>query len=142
MNDKWFRPPRWLRWLAVAFVAGGIFYASILDSPGAGLTPLGPLGVFGMDKWLHAVAYGGLAVTLASALAPRRSPAVAAGLAALLAVGYGVGMEFVQAPLAERYFSVADMAADAVGAGLAVLAWRLGVELVGKLGVVGSEVEA
>ncbi|WP_205427138.1 VanZ family protein [Halorussus sp. MSC15.2] len=55
-----------------------------------------------------------------------------AALAALLAVGYGVGIEFVQAPLARRHFSVADMVADGVGAFVAVLVWRLGVEFAGR----------
>jgi VanZ family protein len=134
MNDDGFRLPAWLRWSAVAFVAAGILYASLLDSTGGALSPMGPFGVFGMDKWLHALAYAALAGTLATALAPGRSPAVVAALAALLAVGYGVGLEFAQAPLAERYFSVADMVADAVGAFLAVLVWRLGVGFVGRSG--------
>jgi VanZ family protein len=131
MNVDAFRLPRWFRWTLVAVVAGGIFYASVLDSPGSGVPSLGPLGIFGMDKWLHALAYAGLSGALAVALAPRaRLPQVMA-LAVLLAVGYGVGIEFVQAPLPERYFSVADMAANAVGAVVAVLGWRIGVGFVG-----------
>ena len=125
------RPPRWLRWATVVAVAGGILFASVLDSPSSGLPALGPLGLFGMDKWLHALAYAALAGSLAGALAPGRSPAIVAGVAALLAVGYGVGIEFVQAPLAERHFSAADMVADAVGAGVAVLGYRMLVELTG-----------
>ncbi|MFC7082405.1 VanZ family protein [Halorussus caseinilyticus] len=140
------RPPTWLRWVAVAVVAGGILFASVLDPPSSAppTSGTGPGGI-GMDKWLHALAYAGLAGTLAVALASDRgrSPAVArdherapdhartAALAALLAVCYGVGLEFVQAPLAGRYFSVADMVADAVGAAVAVVGWRL---LVGRLG--------
>jgi VanZ family protein len=126
-----FRPPHWLRWFAVAFVAGGILYASLLDSPSSGLEAFGPLGVFGRDKWLHALAYAALAGTLASALAPGRSPAAVAALAGLLAACYGVGIEFAQAPLAERHFSVADMAANATGAALAVPGWRVIIGLVG-----------
>lgn len=128
------RPPRWLHWFVVAFVAGGILYASLLDSPtGGSLSSLGPLGVFRMDKWLHALAYAALAGTLATALAPGRSPAVVAASAALLAVGYGVGIEFAQAPLAERYFSFADMAANATGAALAILGWRAVVGFASRL---------
>ena len=111
MTSDRFRPPRRLRWFAVAFVAGGILYASLLDSPSSGLGAFGPLGVFGRDKWLHALAY--------------------AALAGLLAAGYGVGIEFAQAPLAERHFSFADVAANATGAALAVLGWRAIVGLVG-----------
>jgi len=131
MNLHAVRPPTWLRWAAVAVVAGGIFVASVLDPPSSGVPALGPFGAFGLDKWLHALAYAGLAGTLASALAPGRSPALTAALAGLLAVGYGVGIEFVQAPLAERSFSVADMAANGLGAVLAVLGWRLLVKLAG-----------
>ena len=125
-----FRPPVWLRWLAVAVVAGGIFYASLLVAPTSGLAPLGPLGLVGMDKWLHALAYVGLAGTLAVALAPDREAGRVALLALALAVGYGVGIEFAQAPLAERVFSVADMAANATGASLGVAGWRVGERLV------------
>ncbi|WP_135823980.1 VanZ family protein [Halorussus ruber] len=133
MNDDGFRLPPWLRWSAVAFVAAGILYASLLDSPSsAGLSPMGPFGVLGMDKWLHAVAYAALAGTLATALAPGRSLAVAAALAVLLAVGYGVGMEFAQASIPARGFSVGDIVANVVGAFLAVLVWRLGIEFVGR----------
>jgi len=131
MTSDRFRPPRRLRWFAVAFVAGGILYASLLDSPSSGLGAFGPLGVFGRDKWLHALAYAALAGTLASALAPHRGPAIAAALAGLLAAGYGVGIEFAQAPLAERHFSFADVAANVTGAALAVLGWRAIVGLVG-----------
>ncbi|WP_202932649.1 VanZ family protein [Halorussus salinus] len=131
MKTSAVRPPTWLRWLAVAVAAGGIFFASVLDPPSSGVPPVGPLGLLGFDKWLHALAYAGLAGALATALAPShgpaasRSPAVTAALAGLLAVGYGVGIEFVQAPLPERSFSVLDMAANATGAVVAVLGWRL-----------------
>ncbi|WP_435176173.1 VanZ family protein [Halorussus sp. AFM4] len=135
------RPPRWLRWATVVAVAGGILYASLLDSPSSGLPALGPLGLFGTDKWLHALAYAALAASLASVLAPGGRPAVVAGVAALLAVGYGVGIEFVQAPLAARHFSVADMVADAVGAGAAVVAWRVLAGLTGG-GRTGSRPES
>jgi VanZ family protein len=126
MDDDEVSVPGWARWVAVVAVAGGILYASVLDpTDSGGLPPLGPLGLVGLDKWLHAVAYAGLAGVLAVALSPGRRFARAAVLAVVLAVGYGVALEFVQAPLPERYFSVADMAADAVGAVLAVLGLRV-----------------
>ena len=156
-NADALRPPQWLRWAAVAVVAGGIFYASLLAAPDTGLPPLGPLGTFGMDKWLHALAYAGLAGTLAVALAPGRTTGRAtttmratttgrtttAGLSAVrvavlalvLATGYGVGIEFVQAPLPKRYFSVVDMVANATGAVSGALGWRVGLGFVGRLGV-------
>jgi VanZ family protein len=132
MNVDAIRPPLWLRWLAAAVVAGGIFFASVLDPPSSGVPSLGPLGIVGLDKWLHAFAYAGLAGTLAVAFAPGRGPAATVALAGLLALGYGVGIEFVQAPLAERSFSTADMAANAFGAGLGAMGWRLLVGLVSR----------
>ncbi|WP_135829221.1 VanZ family protein [Halorussus halobius] len=129
-----FRPPTWLRWLAVVAVAGVLFYGSVLDSPGSGLSPVGPFGLFGLDKWLHALGYAALAGALAGALATRgrlrgRRVRVVA-LAILLAVGYGVGIEFVQATIPERAFSLGDMAADLAGAGVGAAAWRVLVGLV------------
>jgi len=121
------RPPGWLRWLAVAAVAGVLFYGSVVDAPGSGLSSLGPFGVVGLDKWLHALGYAALAAALATALATGRSALAAAALAAVLAVAYGVGIEFVQASIPERSFSVGDMAADAVGAVVAVACWRAAV---------------
>ena len=132
------RPPRWLRWVGVALVAGVIFYSSVLDSPDSGLPALGPLGLFGIDKWLHALAYAALAAALASALAADRPLASAAVLAAALAVAYGVGIEFLQAPLPERHFSVADMVADGVGAAIAVLCWRATIGVARRLGLAPS----
>jgi len=131
-----FRPPAWLRWLAVAAVAGVLFYGSVLDSPGPGLPSLGPFGLFGLDKWLHALGYAALAGAVAVALAAhdrfRTQFVRIVALAILLTVGYGVGIEFVQATIPERSFSVGDIAADIVGAGVGVAGWRALVELVDR----------
>lgn len=110
--------PRRFRWVGVALVAAAIFYGSVVSAPGAGMPSLGPFGVVGLDKWLHALGYSGLAGSVVYALATDRNPTTAAVLAVALAVTYGVGIEFVQAAIPARHFSLADMAADAVGAGL------------------------
>ena len=120
--------PAWPRWLAVAAVAGVLFYGSVLDSPGAGLPSLGPFGLFGLDKWLHALGYAALAGALAVALAAhdrfRTRLVRIVALAVLLTVGYGVGIEIVQATIPERSFSVGDIVADVVGAGVGAVGWR------------------
>lgn len=131
------RPPAWLRWLAVGVVAGVLFYGSVLDSPGTGLPSLGPLGAFGLDKWLHALGYAALAVALAGALAPRASTVRVVVLAAILSVGYGVVIEFAQVPVPERSFSVGDILADAVGAGVGAAAWRAFVGVLERSSVGG-----
>jgi len=127
------RPPGWLRWLAVAAVAGVLFYGSVIDASGSGLASLGPFGAFGLDKWLHGLGYAALAAALATALATGRSALVAALLAAVLAVAYGIGIEFVQATIPARSFSVGDIAADAVGAALAAAGWYGAVDRIRRL---------
>lgn len=126
--------PPVVRYGLVGLVAGGILLASVVDPPGTGPTPLGPLGLLPLDKWLHALAYGGLTGALVYALAPRTVPgdgrregAVLAGLAFAVAVaaGYGFGLELVQGTLPQRSFDVADAAANSTGALLAAGSWRL-----------------
>jgi len=106
-----------VRWTAVAIVAVGLLAASLLPG-GAGAPTTGPFGVVGLDKWLHAVGYLGLAATLAWALdRPVGGGSVrGAFVAAVGAVAYGVVLEVVQAPLSTRSASTGDAVADAVGA--------------------------
>ncbi|WP_158055534.1 VanZ family protein [Halorussus halophilus] len=113
--------PRWIRWSAVALVCGVVFYASVLASPTGGGPSVGPFGVFGLDKWLHGLAYAGLGAAVAYALQADKHLPRAVGIAFVVAVAYGVFIEFAQAPIPERHFSVADMLADAVGAALGVV---------------------
>lgn len=108
--------PRWLRWLAVAVVAGGIFVASVLTPPSSGVPTLGPFGLVGFDKWLHTFAYAGLAVVLFVALVPQRKPERALLVAIAVAAVYGVGIELVQGPLPERSLDAADAVANTFGA--------------------------
>ncbi|SEO41648.1 VanZ like family protein [Halorientalis persicus] len=93
--------------------------ASVVEPPAGGLTPTGPLGLVGVDKWVHAVGYATLAVLLAYALratTTRRLVVVAA-----LAIAYGAGIEVVQSFLPFRAFSLADALANAVGVSLVVI---------------------
>ena len=112
--------PRWLRWSVVALAAATIFYFSVVASPGrAARDLLGP----NSDKYLHAVAYAGLALMTAYATANWRAYPYRRTLAVLVAtVGYGVAIEFAQAAVPYRQFSPADMVANTAGAFL-VIGW-------------------
>ncbi|WP_153552550.1 VanZ family protein [Halomicrobium sp. LC1Hm] len=113
--------PNWVRWLIVGCVAAVILIVSVLR-PGSASRITGPLGVFGIDKYLHVLAYGGLATVLAYALAewePRR----AAVAVFVLAVAFGFVVELVQLPLAYRQFSRLDVLANAVGASVIAAGW-------------------
>lgn len=122
-------PPRWLRWLAVAVVAGGLFVASVLTPPSGGVPDLGPLGLVGFDKWLHIAGYAGLGAVLFFAVIPSRRPAQAFVVAVALAAVYGVGIELVQGPLPARSADPLDAVANGVGAvlggGVALVVRRL-----------------
>jgi VanZ family protein len=114
--------PRWARYAAAGFVFAAVTVGSV-----TGNVPQQPPGGFGefFDKYLHFAAYAGLALALAYATVhwrdePYRRAAIVFGVA----VGYGLLMEFVQAPIPNRYFSLADALANALGASLVVV-WFL-----------------
>lgn len=111
--------PAWMRWSAVAVVAAAIFSLSVLAAP-----PEDPFlpkpDPFALDKWRHFLAYGALSATLAYALADRpwrTATVIAVGVG--LTVVYGVGIEGVQSLLPNRYFSIGDALANAIGGALA-----------------------
>lgn len=108
---------RRLRHALAAGVAALVLVASVVDPPSTG-TPTVLLGA-GVDKWLHAVAYAGLAVTVGYARLGESELDGRTLLAVfLLVAAYGFGVELVQAPLPARSFDLADAAANAVGAAL------------------------
>ncbi|WP_299262508.1 VanZ family protein [Halorientalis sp.] len=94
--------------------AAAVLVASVADPPAGGLAPTGPLGLVGVDKWLHAVGYAVLAALLAYALwaTTARQIATAVGIT----VTYGAGIEVVQAFHPLRAFGAGDLFANAVGA--------------------------
>lgn len=117
--------PRWLRFGAVVAVGAVILYYSVVPAPGSGAFRTGPLGLFPFSDWLHLLAYGGFAVTLAYAFQHSTRPAWQVLLAVfLITVGYGVSIELLQAGLPNRSFAVADMLVNALAAALAVAGWR------------------
>ena len=111
------------RWLLVALVAGGILVASVFPVPAGGVEPLGPLG---LDAWIHALAYVGLAASLLYALEPsERSTRSVIGLALGPAIAFGFAVELIQVPAPTRQFELLDVVANGVGATAAVVV-RLG----------------
>ena len=116
--------PAWLRWSFVVVVAGFIFYTSILTTPPTTVDPF-RFRLLPLDKWRHLVAYfvlGGTviyATTTWKQSVPRRALLVVG-----LAFAYGVGIEFGQSLIPNRYFSLGDAYANALGAVL-VTPWYL-----------------
>jgi VanZ family protein len=108
-------PGRTSRWLVAAVYAAGIFWLS--HQPDLSI----PMPTVLNDKMCHAVEYAGFTTTLAIALAAGGSSLVltrAAGLAVL----YALTDEFHQRFVPGRQSDLADVAADAVGAGSACFA--------------------
>lgn len=116
--------PRPVRLAVAVLVAAVIFVGSVVDPPSSG-QPAVVLGV-AQDKWLHGVAYAALAVAVGYAAAPELGRLDHRALLGvfLVVVSYGAGIEVVQAFLPVRAFDLADLAADALGAGVAVGGWR------------------
>ena len=112
------------RWFPAVAVAAVILVGAVLRPSGVGRA-LGPLGVVGLDKYLHALAFGVLAVTIAVALRATSVERLVTTVV-LVTVGYGLVVELVQLPLPYRSFSLLDVAADAVGAIVVALVWRTG----------------
>jgi hypothetical protein len=109
--------PRWMRYLGVAFVVGVVFYTSVLLTPPT--TPILPVkpSLLPLDKWRHLLAYAAVAGSLVYATLDSDRPTHRLALAVVLVtVLYGVGIELVQSQIPNRYFSVADAYANAVGA--------------------------
>ena len=84
---------------------------------------LGPLGLIGVDKYLHVLSFAVLAVTLTVALPPISTRRLLV-LVIVATVGYGLLVELLQLPLPYRSFGLIDLVADAVGAVLVALCRR------------------
>jgi VanZ family protein len=112
-----------VRWLGAVVVAAVLVYFSLLTTPPAG-PPDPSLGSF-WDKKLHFAGYAALGLSLIYATAAsRRTRRRRAVLAIGTTVAFGVLVELLQGPLPDRYFSYADMLANALGALLASV-WLL-----------------
>ncbi|WP_435196305.1 VanZ family protein [Natronomonas sp. EA1] len=107
--------PRPVRYAGVAAVIAVIAYFSlfgVVSQPGTGPW---------WDKKLHFAAYAGLGLAMGYATIHHRDrPAYRIGLILLVAGGYGALIEVIQWGLPYRYFGWGDLAANLVGALLAV----------------------
>ncbi|WP_379813707.1 VanZ family protein [Halorientalis brevis] len=101
-----------------------VFGGSVVPPPSSGISPAGPFGLVGADKWLHAATYAAFVVLVVYALwtvTPRLLV-----VAVVVASAYGAGLEVVQSFLPLRSFDLLDMLANVLGALLAgVVLWVL-----------------
>ena len=118
--------PRWLRWSLAVAVLATLLVFSVVRPPETTGRALGPLGVFPLTAWLHAIGYAGLAFVLAYALqtSPRPDWQILCVVFAF-ATAYGAGIELIQSTLAYRSFDVGDILVNALGAAVAVTGWKL-----------------
>ena len=115
--------PAWVRWLGVLAVGAFIFYTSILTTPPPEPVVPGKPDLLPLDKWRHFLAYAAFGGALAYATTDRERPVWQLALVVIgVTVVYGVGIEFWQSFIPNRYFSVGDAYANTLGAVL-VLPW-------------------
>lgn len=107
--------------LAAGF-ALAVVVASMIHAPADPFAKLGPLGLFGVDKWIHVGSYALLAF-LGAFVVLTRSVAVLVGIALLTTV-FGAGVELLQGTIEWRTMEFADVVANALGAVIAVALWR------------------
>ncbi len=108
--------PRWLRWGAVAGLAAFIFYVSIVTAPPETVIDAGKPTVLPLDKWRHFLAYGAFGYALAYATTDWELDGRVLVVGVLgVAIVYGIGIEVGQSTVPERYFSLGDAYANALG---------------------------
>jgi hypothetical protein len=135
------RPAR-SRWTRPAVIGAVILVASLLPLPRDDAVP--PLVPLGIDTWVHAISYAVFAASLLGAIRaeesgrsgaraeesgrsgaraeePRGSELRGIVIAATVAVALGVGIEVAQTVIPGRTFEVADVVANAVGAGVGLI---------------------
>jgi len=99
-------------WMAAIFTVSGI---PKLDMPGC----LSEIGL--CDKIGHALAYAVLGALALRALSNSRADFRTAAIAVAIAVAYGLTDEYHQLHVPGRSFDLYDLAADSLGAGVAVM---------------------
>ncbi|PSQ18265.1 antibiotic resistance protein VanZ [Halobacteriales archaeon QS_8_69_73] len=106
------------RWVTIAACAT-VIVASVVRPPAALDADIAGVG---LDKWAHVAGTAVLAVAVAAA---RRVEGRDLLVIAAAVVALGAAIEGIQVPLAHRTASLADAAANGVGAVLGVAGWRL-----------------
>jgi VanZ family protein len=116
--------PAWIRWGAVVGLALFIFYASIVTTPPGTAIDTRP-EIVPLDKWRHFLAYAALGNTLAYATTDWETDTrlMATSVIAVTVV-YGIGIEFGQSYTPNRFFSIGDAYANALG-GILVIPFYL-----------------
>ena len=108
--------------LTLVFATGTIWFSFVSPPPGANLFP-------GADKVQHGVAYFAttLSFLFAAVWRPGRGDGPFAGLGEWILVGVvvaGVAIELIQAQTPDRSAELADVVAEAIGAGAALVIHR------------------
>lgn len=113
--------PTWIRWLAVVCLAGFVCYVSIVAVPPETVVDTAKPDPLPLDKWRHFLAYAAIGYALAYATVDWdvSERTLAVGVIGVIVV-YGIGIEFAQSLVPQRYFSLGDAYANALGALLAV----------------------
>ena len=114
--------PAWLRWTLVIALVAFVFYVSIITAPPE--TPIDTRpDLIPLDKWRHFLAYAAIGGSLAYATTNWHGSQRALALGVFtVTVVYGVGIEYWQSFLPNRYFSLGDAYANAIG-GVLALVW-------------------
>ncbi|MFB6081350.1 MAG: VanZ family protein [Halanaeroarchaeum sp.] len=112
------------RLLAVAY-ALTLTTSTLVPGGGPGRSAPWPLGVVGIDMWLHLVGFLVLGALAAWAARDDRERVIGA----VLAVALGGAIELAQGPVAGRHPALLDALADAAGAvlGMALVSLRFGL---------------
>lgn len=118
--------PTGIRWAFVMGLAGFLFYVSIITVPPETIVDHvkpGPPDLIQLDKWRHFVAYAAFGYALAYAVTDWNMRTISLALIVIgTTVIYGVGIEFGQSLIPERYFSIDDAYANGLG-GILVIPW-------------------
>ena len=100
-----------------------VVIASVMKAPADPFAELGPLGLFGVDKWIHVGSYALLTFLLAYAYLANRVRVLV--LVATISVLLGVGVELIQGTVPWRTMEFADVLANSVGTVIALALWRV-----------------
>lgn len=113
--------PWWIRWGGVIGVAGFLFYVSVITVPPETVIDEVRFELIPLDKWRHFVAYGVLGYALAYATTDWDLPSIHIVFIVFgVTVTYGVGIEYSQSLVPERYFSLTDAYANGLGGVMAM----------------------